>query len=53
MNQKAAKKLRKEVRRNFKTFFQHVYKLPFRKRVKIAWQIVKGKPFKSKPRRKR
>ena len=53
MSQKKDKQFRKEIRKNFKTFFQLVYKLPFRKRLKIAWQIIKGKPSKPKARRKR
>jgi len=44
MNQKAAKRQRKEVRRHVDGFLhERVYHLPWRERWAVAWRILRGR----------
>jgi hypothetical protein len=46
MNQKAAKKQRKDTIKQVNNFLENIWRLPFGTRLQIAWRIVRGKKIK-------
>lgn len=48
MSEKLQKKLRKIMKRNWKAFYDDVFTLPFRVRLRIAWALVTYRKPKSK-----
>ena len=48
MNGKLAKKLRKIMKRNWDEFYNDVFALPFKVRLRIAWALITYREPKSK-----
>lgn len=46
MNQKKAKKERRNTVRQVNNFLENIWNLPFGTRLKIAWRMVRGKKSK-------
>jgi hypothetical protein len=46
MNQRKAKKERRQTVKQVNSFLENIWKLPFGARLKIAWRMVRGKKSK-------